>query len=736
LLDGDDVLLTEPWSARRSSTRPSPRAPRTESIPAALEPMLATLSDTVPKGEGWTFEPKYDGIRVLAYVTPGAPPGVTLVTRNQKDKSKQFPEVVEALTRLAGQVRHPVVLDGEIVAVDDDGKPARFQALQSRMHVTRRDEIAGHATDTPSAFYAFDLLLDGDDVLLTEPWSARRGRLERLLRNRTTARLRLAESFPNDGERMVEHARQQGWEGVIAKRMTSRYESGGRSRSWLKLKVEWRQEFVVGGWTEPRNSRKHLGALLLGYYDGDRFVYVGHTGGGLDAAALRDMAERLAPLERKTSPFAAPVKTNERAHWVDPQVVVEVKFSQWTADGKLRHPIFLGVRDDKGPRDVVFESRSLQGAAESGLRTADSRPRDASSPPPAARRREKSALRTPQSISEVVEQLEEIRADGVLTIDGAPLEVSNLGKVFFPEDGLTKGDLMRYYARMASYVLPVVADRPLVLKRYPNGIHGKAFFQQRAPEDVPAGVRVETVRDDAGEEMARIVGGDLLTLLWTVQLGAISVDPWLSRVQTCDDADVAVIDLDPGPEATFRRVVDVARWTKEELDDLGLRAALKTSGATGLHVSLPLPPATSYETAQTLAQLVASRVAERHPEAATLERSVKSRPPDSVYVDYLQNIRGKTVAGAYAVRARPGATVSTPLAWSELTDDLDPRAFTIDSVPDRVANVGDLWAKAIGQANTLTALRRVAEGKTGRRSAAKAEPRQSRRAGRAPRPRA
>jgi bifunctional non-homologous end joining protein LigD len=700
-----------------------PRA-ETSRLPEALTPMMASIGDGVPRGDGWTFEPKYDGIRVLAYVTLGAPPAVTLVTRNQKDKSKQFPEIVEALGRLAAQVRRPVVIDGEIVAVDDDGKPARFQALQSRMHVIGRDEIAGHATDTPSAFYAFDLLLDGDDVLLAEPWSTRRGRLERLLRNRTTPRLRLAESFPNDGERMVEHAREQGWEGVIAKRMSSRYEPGGRSRAWLKLKVEWRQEFVVGGWTEPRKSRKHLGALLLGYYDGDRFIYVGHTGGGMDAAALRDMAQRLAPLERPTSPFAEPVKTNERAHWVDPQVVIEVKFSQWTADGKLRHPIFLGVRDDKGPRDVQVEPRSLQKTADSGLRTADRKRPERVSPPTrlsaagaraaggrAVRSRKRSAVRSPESVSEVVEQLEQIQGDGVLALpDDVELEVSNLGKVFFPEDGLTKGDLMRYYARMAPYVLPVVADRPLVLKRFPNGIHGKAFYQQRAPDDVPPGVRVETVRDDKGEEMARIIGGDLVTLLWSVQLGAVSVDPWLSRVQTCYDADFAIIDLDPGPEATFQRVIDAARWTKEELDDLRLRAGLKTSGVTGLHICLPLPPATSYETAQTLAQLIASQVAERHPEGATLERSVKSRPSDSVYLDYLQNIRGKTVAGAYAVRARPGAPVSTPLEWSELTDDLDPRAFTIDTLLERVTRVGDLWAKAIRQKNTLSTLRRIAEG--------------------------
>jgi bifunctional non-homologous end joining protein LigD len=304
----------------------------------------------------------------------------------------------------------------------------------------------------------------------------------------------------------------------------------------------------------------------------------------------------------------------------------------------------------------------------------------------------------------LLEGIQRDGGDGV--VEG--LEVSNLGKVFFPEDGFTKGDLIRYYARMSPFVLPAIDDRPLVLKRYPNGIHGKAFYQQRAPDDVPAGVRVETVRNDAGEEQARIIGGDVVTLLYTIQLGAVSVDPWLSRVQTCDDADVTIIDLDPGPEASFRRVIDVARWTKEELDELGLRAALKTSGATGMHVCLPLPKGSSYETAQVLAHLVASRVAERHPGEATLERSVKARPADAIYLDYLQNIRGKTVAGAYAVRARPGATVSTPLEWSELTDSLDPRTFTIETVPPRVAKLGDLWAAATQKRNTVAMLKRVA----------------------------
>jgi bifunctional non-homologous end joining protein LigD len=281
------------------------------------------------------------------------------------------------------------------------------------------------------------------------------------------------------------------------------------------------------------------------------------------------------------------------------------------------------------------------------------------------------------------------------------LEVSKLDKVFFPGDGYTKGDVMRYYARVAPFILPTLRDRPLVLRRFPNGITGQAFYQQKAPAHVPPGVRVEEVVEEDGERVPRFVGGDLATLLYLVQLGAISTDPWHSRVSALDAADYTILDLDPGPRAPFRRVVDVARWVKEELDRLSLSAALKTSGASGLHIVVPLPPGTPNEAARLLAQIVATRVADAHPREATVERSVRSRPPTTVYVDYLQNIRGKTVAGAYAVRARPGATVSTPLAWDELADDLDPRDFTIATVPERLAKVGDLWGAAMKKKNSL-----------------------------------
>jgi bifunctional non-homologous end joining protein LigD len=338
------------------SARQAPRARALSRRVGRLEPMYASIGTSMPEGDGWTFEPKYDGIRVLAYVTKDA---VRLVTRNGNDKTKQFPEVADALRGLARKAERELVLDGEIIAVVK-GEIARFQALQDRMHVKAATTIEDFASNQPAAIVLFDILVDGPDILLREPWSVRRKRLEQVLRRRTNDRLRLSESIPGDGEEMLSRVRRDGWEGVIAKRTESPYQPGVRSKAWLKLKVEHRQEFVVGGWTEPRNTREHIGALLLGYFDGDRFKYVGHTGGGFTRAGLKAMHQRLSRLERKTPPFEHPPRTNERAHWVRPEVVVEVKFNEWTADGKLRQPIFLGVRDDKSAREVTKEAESMQ----------------------------------------------------------------------------------------------------------------------------------------------------------------------------------------------------------------------------------------------------------------------------------------------------------------------------------------------------------------------------------------
>jgi len=686
---------------------------------SSITPMMASIGTDIPSGEKWTFEPKYDGVRVLAFASGS---GVRLITRNGKDKSHQFPEVTAGVRALALRRKRPFVLDGEIVAFAGDA-PARFQALQSRMHLQGETDIAGHATATPSALVAFDLLVDGDAVLLDQPWTERRKRLERFIGKRPPKGVRLGESGPGDGEKLLARARRDDWEGIIAKRIDSTYQPGARSRDWLKLKVEFRQEFVVGGYTEPRNTREHLGAILLGLFDGDDLVYVGHTGGGFTRASLAAMARRLERLERKSSPFSAPVRTNEKAHWVRPEVVVEVKFNEWTADNRLRQPIFLGVRDDKDPRDVTREGTSVQRRSatrtgkpgrRAGAAASIKAPSKRRSKPTTERASKRPSLASPAvsgtdaRLQVDLESAEREGRDARLTLGrGVTLSLSSLEKVWFPgrAGGYTKGDVLRHYVRVAPFILPVMADRPLVLKRFPDGINGEAFYQQKAPANPPNGVRVDTIEDADGDRVDRLVGGTLATLLYQVQLGTISVDPWHARVKSLGFADYSVIDLDPGPRAKFERVVEVATWVKEELDRLGLVAALKTSGSTGLHIFLPLPPRTSNEAALLIAQLVATRVTNAHPREATVERSVSARPKATVYVDYLQNVLGKSVAAAYAVRARPGAPVSTPLAWSELTPKLDPRDFTIETVGERFTRVGDVWATAMSERNTAAALK-------------------------------
>jgi bifunctional non-homologous end joining protein LigD len=315
----------------------------------------------------------------------------------------------------------------------------------------------------------------------------------------------------------------------------------------------------------------------------------------------------------------------------------------------------------------------------------------------------------------IVTQLEEIqRAKGDGTVEiarGVKLSVSSLGKIFFPAEGITKGDLMRYYSRVAGSIVPLMRDRPLVLKRYPNGIEGESFYQQKAPEHVPSIVRVETIKNERAETQRRFIGGDLATLLYTIQLGAISVDTWHSRVPKLELADFTILDLDPGPKAPFSRVIEVAILVREELTALGINALAKTSGASGLHIVLPLKPAVSDETAVLAAQIVATRVVARAPSIATIERSVAARPAGTVYVDYLQSIRGKTVAAAYSVRARPGATVSAPIDWGELDTSLDPREFTIETIPDRVTRVGDIWAREMKKGNSIRAFLEAKPGK-------------------------
>ena len=735
--------------------------------------MLASTLEVPLADPEFVYEPKYDGVRALARVAPGRPvPVVQLFSRAGNDKTSQFPAIVKALQRFALKLRAPLLLDGELVALDARGEPVGFQHLQGRIH----RKAIGPADDTPTAFIAFDLLREGPHDLRGLALTARRAALERVFGDPGSALLRVSPQVGRDGRDLYRQAMASGWEGLIAKRAASRYVSGKRTSDWAKLKLQHAQEFVIGGWTEPRGSRAHFGALLLGVYEQTaaaasgrtrrpasriappRLVYVGHVGGGFNQAELTRVMRALAPLTTARSPFDVPPPvTNETPHWVTPRLVAQVRFTEWTDEGRLRHPTYLGLRDDVDPTAVRREpGGTLVAQAEARLGPGVPPPGsgDPEGSPPAASRAGRSATspaarapkraprkagrtdgpassrkaapagsrqaepagsrkavyagprkavssrsRTDPGLSAplqlVVDQLSDIekarKAKAVVALpDGGSLEVGNLHKVFWPAEGLTKGDLLRYYVRVSPFILPVVADRPLVMKRYPDGVRSEAFYQHRAPDKVPPGVRIEVLPDD--DVPSRPVGGSLTTLLYLAQLAAVSQDPWFSRVGSLHLVDHIAFDLDPMPGTSFETVLDVARWLRDQLDKVGATGVAKTSGSDGLHVYVPMPRRTGYEAGRLWAQIVATLVAARHPQVATVERSVKKRGA-KVYVDYLQNIEGKTLACAYSARASEFAGASTPVTWDEIDQGFDRRDFTIRTLPSRVAEVGDLWAQ-------------------------------------------
>ena len=652
--------------------------------------MLATLADAPLQSRLLVYEPKYDGIRALVEIAAGSKgqaPHVRLWSRNGNEKTSQFPMIVRALQAAARGLEGTLVLDGEIVALDERGRPAGFQRLQGRMHLLGAKDVERAEREQPAALIAFDILRDGKDDLTRQPLTERRKRLETVYSRLEKAAsrstdgggwIRLSEQVAGDARELYARAQKEGWEGLIAKEATSPYQPGRRTPAWRKIKLLKEEEFVVGGWTEPRETRKHFGALLLGLYADGRLQYVGHTGTGFDQKELARVAKLLKARETKASPFAGPIKTNEPAHWVRAELVAQVRFTEWTSDHKLRHPVYLGLRDDKSAREVTGES---------------SRPKAEAPPRPKPRRADAKSVRRShttgtdatsafrrndlQPILDQLRALEDAKKDGLLDLpDGDQVKVTNLAKPFWKDLRITKGDLFRYYVEVSPFLLPCVADRPMVMKRFPNGVGQQAFYQHKVAE----------------RGSTQFVGGTLKTLLEMTQLASISQDPWFSRTQSPDEADYAAIDLDPTDTATFATVLDVARWVRDELARLKVPGFPKTSGSSGLHVYIPLPPHTSYESGMLFCQIVATLVATRHPKQATVERTVARRRKGTVYVDFLQNIQGKTLATAYSARASAFAGVSTPLTWKEVDAGVDPREFTMRTAPARFRERGDLWA--------------------------------------------
>jgi bifunctional non-homologous end joining protein LigD len=623
--------------------------------------MLATLGETPFSKEGWLFEIKYDGVRVFASRRGDE---VALRGRSGQVVTARYPEVVAALSRLP---LDRFLIDGEIVALGPDGTPS-FQRLQSRMGLTNPRDIERAAAQVPAVGVFFDcLMLDGYD-LRALPLEARKECLGLLLP--PLGPIRYGDHVLAQGEAFFAAAADAHLEGIVAKRATSAYQ-GGRSRDWIKIKCQRRQEFVIGGYTDPQGSRSHLGALHIGLYDDGRLVYVSKVGTGFDEAMLGRLRDALEPLARPTSPFEVGGPAGRGHHWVEPRLVCEVRFTEWTKDGGLRHPTFMGLREDKRPQECRRESPVLLPPEEE--------PR-----PPAQAPRE----------------------------DERVVRFSNLEKVFWPVDGYTKGDLIRYYETVAPLLLPYLRDRPLVLTRYPDGITGKSFFQKDAPDFVPSWVRTERIYSkDAEREIDYFIVNDRATLSYVINLGTIPLHLWSARLHALDRPDWLILDLDP-KGAPFTDVVAVAQALHRILDALDLPSYVKTSGASGLHILVPLGARYTHEESRTFARLLALLGVEAVPEIATIARPIQQRE-GKVYVDFGQNGHGRTIVAPYSVRPLPGAPASCPLEWREVTPDLDPARLTIATVPARFRTRSDPLTPVLTGAIDLAAAIARLEGRRG-----------------------
>ena len=634
-LDGNEKnwLLVRKQDA--SSRAPKPRGD--------YSPMLATLADEVPAGAGWAYEVKWDGYRALAFVAGGE---VTLMSRRGNDLTERFATVARALAR---SVRTPdCVLDGEVCALDERGRSS-FSVMQQG--------------SGPLVYYVFDVLeVDGEPVV-DLPLAERRQRLSELLDLRADT-IRLSDTF-DDGAALYAAAKAEDLEGIVAKKADSTYQPGRRTRDWLKVKTHHEQEFVIAGYTKGKGRRAgRLGSLVLGVMRAGELAYVGNVGTGFTEDEIEMLVSRLRRLERSKPPFrevpTMPKIRKEDVTWVEPKLVAEVEFAEWTHDDRLRAPVYKGLREDKAPEEVGREE-----------------------PLGTEIRRGKRVLR-----------------------------LSNVDKPFWPETGLTKGDLIAYYRDVAPVLVPHLRARPFTMKRYPDGWEGKHFFQKDAPSHMPAWIPTFEYRSTSRETREKRtlrypLVDDELALLWMANMGCIDMNTWYSRVDRPARPDWVLFDLDPSPDVGFPEVVQVALLIKEVLGALGLAGFPKTSGADGFHVLVPIARRYSYDQTREFAEIVAGTLARLHRGLVTTEWAKAKRR--GVLVDANQNGEGKTIASVYSVRPRAGAPVSTPLRWDEVTEDLDPAGFTMEVVLDRIQRDGDLFEgvlktrQALGQA--LEALR-------------------------------
>jgi bifunctional non-homologous end joining protein LigD len=611
--------------------------------PDSVKPMLAERIDDAFSDPDWLFEVKVDGYRMLGSTGAGR---ARLRTRNGRAAEDRFPEVARALAALPYQ---QLVVDGEIAATDREGRP-RFQRLQQRARLSRKPDIERATVENPVTYFVFDLLGFGELDLRNLPLRLRKQFLHELLPRRGP--LRVVDHFEERGEDVYAAVREQGLEGIVAKRADSPYRAG-RSPEWRTLRIRAAEDFVVVGFSAPNGARSGFGALHLGWWVGGELVYAGRVGTGFSDEQLAELRGVLDGITRATPACAGPLPKGGEHHWVEPLRVAEVRYAEVTDDGLLRQPSFVRLRDDKPPEECVRPERADDAPADLGAESV-SGPDDAAQDDPEDRR----------------------------------VPFTNLEKVFWPEQGTSKGDLVDYYRSIAPWLLPYLRDRPLVMTRYPDGIAGKSFYQKDAPEWAPSWVRREQVWSEHAErEIRYFVCDDVESLLYVINMGTIPLHVWSSRVSDLPHPDWCILDLDP-KGAPFADVVRVARVIRDLCEDLELPSFPKTSGSSGLHVLIPLGRALTFDQSRGFAELMARLVVQTLPEIATIARRVQSRE-GKVYVDYLQNRHGQLLVAPFSVRPLPQAPVSMPLRWREVNAKLSNERYTLHNAEARLRKLGE-----------------------------------------------
>jgi bifunctional non-homologous end joining protein LigD len=676
-------LATEKKLAREKSAPSPSRLPGAQSapMPSEISVTLATLGDKPFSDPNWLFEIKWDGIRTIAQIDNGK---VRLLARSKRDVTAEFPEFQD----LARHVRAgTAILDGEIVTLNQNGR-SDFQKLQNRFGVSNPSQKL--IQSVPLTYYVFDLLYCNGFDLRKSPLLQRKELLRQVLL--ADRRVRYSEHQLEKGKDLFEAAQEQRLEGIVGKHIESPY-TGNRTPLWIKLKVLNELNAVILGWTAPRRTRQYFGALVLGLYDQKELKFIGSVGTGFDQKTQKAILAQLEKLKVPRSPLREPPTLREKVEWVRPALVARIKFANWTDDDHLRAPVYLSLSKDRSPQDCTFSSERPAHISHQQTPPA---------PPPKAAKSKlfNSSSRANGDAKEIADGKSETLR---LEIDGRTLNFTNLNKIYFPDSNVRKRDLIAYYYRMAGYILPFLKNRPLVMRRYPNGIEQKSFFQKEAPDSIPDWIpRAVVYSDERGGDMDYIMANDRPALLFLTNLGCIDHNPWSSRADAQDRPDYVFFDLDPTPTTSFSTVLRVARSIYNVLKSAKLTCFMKTSGATGFHIFVPLEPIYKYEQTRTFAEIIGQLVAAELPLDTTVERSIRKRPSGRVLLDALQNARGKPLACVYSVRAHPGATVSTPVTGEEiLSGRIDPEAWNIRTVEQRLSKVGDLWKDFWNKRQTL-----------------------------------